>query len=467
MLELEYYLDNSKKRFTSIVSMMERIQKGSKVDVKEAVTFGNIDDSILDILDALNILHHWDELPANMDITEGYFKTLVDRYKTLRKNEETKFTDYIPVLNDFIKAINGFKSMDIGWLYGRSFSRDKFYRCFDGDMRLSMGSYQKICESIDHSSEFNVLEINGDNLGKSMIHIKDYFPMTNLYEIVNSEYQAIAPEDRKRFKRFLSGGLRNCKCSNDVFNMVIVTPRFDAMHVVNNLGTVSHQGERTILDRAYSYLRKDGLLVYVTPVAMISKSIASYISRNLREISIIRDVEERYNGLVAILGKKVSPLERGVDPKTYALLRNLVSNIELIDEPEKRSYTLSSGVTEVQRFRSNVLDDTEMLALFNQSNAVKEFWDAQKVPKISDQEVHPLLPFNVGQLGLILTSGCLDGVIEEPGNCSHAVRGRVVKTTDSYREFNNDGSEVQITSTTSNRVEISMFLPDGTYKCLA
>ena len=177
MLELEYYLDNSKKRFTSIVSMMERIQKGTKVAVKEAVTFGNIDDSILDILDALDILHHWDELPANMDITEGYFKTLVDRYKALRKNEETKFTDYIPVLNDFIKAINGFKSMDIGWLYVRSFSRDKFYRCFDGDMRLSMGSYQKICESIDRSSEFNVLEINVDNLGKSNIHIKDYFPM--------------------------------------------------------------------------------------------------------------------------------------------------------------------------------------------------------------------------------------------------------------------------------------------------
>lgn len=464
MLELEYYLDNSEKRLKSIITMMERIKKGEKVDVKESVTFGNIDDSILDILDTLFMLRHWGERPASMDINEGYFKTLVQKYKDLRRNEETKIPDYIPVLNDFIKAINGIKSADLGWLYARSFTENCFYKCFDGDMRLHLGTYQKICDSIDRNSEFNVLEINGDNLGESMLRVKSNFPMANLYEIVQSTYQAITLENRKKFKRFLSGGLSNCKCSNDAFNMVIVTPRFDSMH---NDNTHVHQGERTILDRAYSYLRRDGLLVYVTPVAMISKSIASYISRNLREVSIIKDEEEAPNGLVAIMGKKVAPLERGVDPRTYALLRNLVSNIDLIDEPENHSYTLSSGVTEVQRFRSNVLDDMEMLSLFNQSNAVKDFWDSQKVPKISDQEVHPLLPFNVGQLGLILTSGCLDGVIEEPGNCSHAVRGRVVKTTDSYREFNNDGSEVQITSTTSNRVEISMFLPDGTYKCLA
>ena len=97
---------------------------------------------------------------------------------------------------------------------------------------------------------------------------------------------------------------------------------------------------------------------------------------------------------------------------------------------------------------------------------MKDFWKKQQIDRISDRTARPLLPFSIGQLGLVLTSGCLDGVIEEPDNCSHVVKGRVIKVVDTEREINDTRDQVEISSTTSNRVEISMFLPDGTYRCL-
>ena len=39
------------------------------------------------------------------------------------------------------------------------------------------------------------------------------------------------------------------------------------------------------------------------------------------------------------------------------------------------------------------------------------FWE--KSINIEKQSTRPLLPFNMGQIGLVLTSGCLDGVVEE------------------------------------------------------
>ena len=168
-----------------------------------------------------------------------------------------------------------------------------------------------------------------------------------------------------------------------------------------------------------------------------------------------------------IVGRKKESIFRELDAEAFARLRNVFNTPDLVEESEDVAFSLPKGTITIQKFRGGTLDDVQMESMMEDSAAMKDFWKEQKVEKLSENSAHPLLPFSVGQLGLVLTSGCLDGVIEETGNCSHVVKGRVVKRVDTDREFNEDGTRVQISSTTSNRVEISMFLPDGTFKCLA
>lgn len=71
----------------------------------------------------------------------------------------------------------------------------------------------------------------------------------------------------------------------------------------------------------------------------------------------------------------------------------------------------------------------------------------------------------MGQIGLVLTSGCLDGVVEEYEGQYHAIKGMVTKV----RDFNNSREDNDETSieTISNKVQINLLTPDGKFIELA
>ena len=71
----------------------------------------------------------------------------------------------------------------------------------------------------------------------------------------------------------------------------------------------------------------------------------------------------------------------------------------------------------------------------------------------------------MGQIGLVLTSGCLDGVVEEYEGQYHAIKGMVTKV----RDFNNSREDNDETSieTISNKVQINLLTPDGQFIELA
>jgi hypothetical protein len=74
----------------------------------------------------------------------------------------------------------------------------------------------------------------------------------------------------------------------------------------------------------------------------------------------------------------------------------------------------------------------------------------------------PLLPFNIGQVGLVLTSGCLDGVIEEMEGINHVIKGMTTKVITTNRE-DLDDNKMRCTETINNQVKINIFTADGKY----
>ena len=268
--------------------------------------------------------------------------------------------------------------------------------------------------------------------------------------------------DKSRFERLVVGELKGSMVTNDVFDVLLLAPPVSLEKKGKN---VIEKIERDYLHKTINYLRPDGLMIYSIPLTHMYKEVCQYLAKNLKDIQI------RLDGIhVYICGYRNTDKNREADKDVLIALRTLQlnrSNDCYSLENPLNSFTLPLPATQVLTFRGSKLDETEFATMYEKSNATETFLKEQRVDKLSDNAKSPLLPFNVGQLGLILTSGCLDGVIDEGNGICHAVKGRVIKKRDVQKEVDNEKDKIDVTEIVANRVEINAFLADGTYKCLA
>lgn len=456
-------LIQTKRSLVRIKEMLEKIKKEEKIDVDTSLMFGNINSVIIDIIATMKLLDYSEKTISSIALLKNIIPILKQQYDALRKDKDKNIVEYIPIVEQLISSIEFFEGKDFSNLGNYSLAKENFATVWAyGNFIFPINILDNIFNRIKKKTAFNLVDMNCGDI-ENLLYIYKNFPHANLYGISNKIEVRVSKEERVKIKRLILGGIKNITVSNDSFDIVIATPKISFSYYGHDEKFIPEEVQ--YLERALNYLRKDGVLVYPTPICAISKSVATFLSKNFKNIYVVSGGDEMPNSVV-IMATKKSGWERGLNPKTFAFLRNIIMSPKLLEKQEEQSYTLPNNVIDVRRFRGGKLDTGEMNLLFSMSSIMKEFWKKQKVDKISDRTARPLLPFSIGQLGLVLTSGCLDGVIEEPDNCSHVVKGRVIKVIDTGRSLNNAGNQVEISSTTSNRVEISMFLPDGTYRCL-
>ena len=145
-----------------------------------------------------------------------------------------------------------------------------------------------------------------------------------------------------------------------------------------------------MLDRAYIYLRRGGILVYTIPMSRLSKQISLYLARGLKDVQIFSNELTEKTGAVTIVGYKPSAKERVLDAKTYVRLRNLYWTKDFDSCIMDR--TVPSDIRRIEKFRGSKMDDAELQEAFLDSNAMKTFWKDQVVEKLSETKKKPLLP---------------------------------------------------------------------------
>lgn len=269
-----------------------------------------------------------------------------------------------------------------------------------------------------------------------------------------------------KYHRLIHGSLKGSFITNSCFDLIVCVP---PITVNRELKAGSYQKkERELLFKAADYLRPDGWLLYVIPYYRFYTEICVHLVKTYHNFQIFTDSQN--DGAVYVLCQKrnIALQIDSIDMKQYSFLRNLPFNYyDLEKSPDIKPIKLPDRSEEVKRFRGSKLNEQELAEMHNASKCTAMFWKEQQVEKFNETKSRPLLPFNIGQLGLILTSGCLDGIVDEGNGFCHAVKGRVVKKTDTVENIDTHTHQVQVVNTINNRVEISVFLPDGTYKCLA
>ena len=459
----EYIFKASTDRLSKMQKLLERLEAGEKVDVDQTRFYGNLSGCFSTYFQTIA---EYKFLKSGLTPAMTLFDTILNSsyvsYRSLRaSNAEMK--EHRTLVTNLVASALMLEGSFGSFSPYRDFEKDYSYLLSGCEYFKEDETIDKIFSRINLKGEFNLLDTGTSSSVFDTLKVKEKHPGAKLYNVVKSDELYITDEQRALFERIVVGGFHSLKATNGVMDIVICRPEIELYRYNDSLWDPA---ENKTISRAFQYVRKGGVFITILPKTHISEHIAKFFATNLKQVEVIESDELKRAGGIVVMGVKVSPIEREFDAHVYSLLRNYcVLSDEQKDFPED-TYTLPGGLLEVSRFRSGTLTDSELNYLTKHSEAMNHFWKDQNTEKKSTEDTHPLLPFNVGQLGLVLTSGCLDGVVEEPGNCSHVVKGRVIKVDDSTTHFNEDNTQVEITTTTSNRVEISMFLPDGTYKCL-
>lgn len=301
---------------------------------------------------------------------------------------------------------------------------------------------------------------NGDNLQS----IKTQINNSVTYGI--EQEASIADVARTVVDKIAKGPFAGSKISNDAFDVIFFEPNISWNFSVQTNKFLKQ--EKMSFNHVIKYLRTDGIMIFVIPYYRLHKDVCVALAKNLHDVQVRRLSGDDFNdkGLVAVMGIKSS--KKDIDEESYRTLRKLhtIDELPLLRTTPFEQYTLPKEAIEIEVFRGSILDMEEMKSICNNSGCIDAFWKSQEVEKLSENAKQPLLPFNVGQIGLVLTSGCLDGIVDEGDGNAHVIKGRVSKKSNKESDMLDNGS-IEINETISNRVEIHVVLPNGEYKILA
>ena len=264
---------------------------------------------------------------------------------------------------------------------------------------------------------------------------------------------------RAALTRLAKGVLKGSTITNNYFDSLFLVSRVGYGEVIDHLGVAKEPYERIEIKNVIKYLRPGGLFLITIPYTRLLPSLAMYLSKNLSDVRVIKVPNDELKR-VTILGiKNESNTES--DKELYQKLK-LFNYDDAIDITDLGTgiYNLPTQELVLEMFRGSELDSGDILDAC-QDNMLDSFIESQMDPLVVKDQA-PLLPFNIGQVGLVLTSGCLDGVIEEMEGINHVIKGMTTKVTSTNREELED-NKVRCTETINNQVKINVFTADGKF----
>lgn len=439
-----------KDRVTKIDNLLKNIKpETANIDNEKSKLYGFIYDMLLS-LEELKYINKQDS-DFVYDI----------KFLSRKINHVEEATDMEELLDIHEGILSRFKDYDFTAEYSRlSMEYDYRFYNYNGSSgtRTFSDEYRKqVINAINNNNrKFSIFDPyckNGDVLAD--MHEVNSQLVTYGLESDNSD----AETAKTKLDKVIKGVLTGSRIKNDAFDIVLCNCPLEENLKDNMNGGSIMKAERKYMNSLLKYVKPQGIIVISIPYFRMHKDVCTFLAKTLDEIQIVKGTGFNVN----IIGRRSS--EKLFDQEAYDAMRACYNFDNVPDTLDMKSYVLRGGYTEVELFKGSVLDMDELFNIVQNSGCMDQFYERQKVDKIHENTKRPLLPFNVGQIGLVLTSGCLDGIIDEGDGHYHLVKGRVSKKTDSDRDVS-DGI-VEETEIVSNRVEINVMLPNGEFKTLA
>lgn len=273
------------------------------------------------------------------------------------------------------------------------------------------------------------------------------------YGIELDEYRA--EQAKENLDHVLKCGYEDARINNNAFSCLLLNPPYDWDAPEDSLHS-SERKEKTFLKGTVKYVLPDGVLVYIVPQKRVTDDVAKLLAYRFDSFNCYRFPDGEYERFrqIVLFGKKKqkSSPDAGAFDRLSVIPGEALEEIPYLERPV---YDLPP-TPEVKLFRSSLIDENEI---------EKELMNSPLWEKLRNNNSNsanhtgrPPLPLHTGHIGLLLASGCLDGVVGE-GDGKHIVRGKVEKVT--YNEQEYHGDVLIDRETETYRVSIKVLKQDG------
>ena len=330
----------------------------------------------------------------------------------------------------------------------------------------------EIAESISSITPINIFSIQCGE-GQDELFLKDRLERKNNVSVKTyglSENRYGSNKAKNNMDKVALGSIKGSTITNNAFDIVYVTPRISLKNEVKPNGKLKTSNEDIQITNSMRYLKPGGVFILNIPFYAITPGMKLFLAKNLKDIEVIKTtfnfenndyIEEVRRNLnyVSIIGIRHTNF-------SYADIFSTLSNLEYDNLSDEVSIerTLNLPEEDIKIFRGSILDKEELDEIVLNDNLYEEFHDAINKQN-EEKDKSPLLPFNIGQIGLILSSGSLDGIVEEGHGVCHVIKGMTIKETDTNNEqiVENGRVVTQVTETVRNKVQITALGADGTF----
>lgn len=451
-------MDSLKSKMTSIkndIKLIEEEKKeiNDKIRKIEENTIPQEDVQKLknDVLDALlDIIICEYEADKNYNTTD-----YSDRYKKSYKKieEAATFNELMEGIEDVMCDL---QSYEIYYL-----RQSSYYNGYVEDLGLNP---ERVMDESNLMTIKNKLDIKQGITPNFLGYlIKNVDKLDTLIGENFSPYAIIGPKMEEDYRnqqikdlRIAVGNSLGSKISNRVFDFMLVSEDYK---VSERTCDFLNRADLSSLENSIKYVRKNGIVAFTLPFFRLYKDITNFISRNLYDVSIFRSNTFSFNGELIIMGRVKEDKKKNIE--LYKAIRN--SMLETYEYNTDIIYTISNRPLEVQFFKGSILSKIALENAVNTSDAFEKYLASKKKDNSFNKE--PLLPLSSGQLGLISTSGSIDGIIEEDENHAHVIRGKIKPHTRMVEEEDENGTITQ-ESITSSHVQMNIITSDGGYKSI-
>lgn len=268
-----------------------------------------------------------------------------------------------------------------------------------------------------------------------------------------------AEEALTRLNRVAFGTYFQSRISNESFHLMLLNPPY--LSVMSEGGNNSRSEKRFLID-SISHLIYGGLLIYIIPYYRLTPDICRVLCDNFEDITVWKFMGEEYKRFkqVAIMGKRIKR-QNGMElVSELAELALKPDSISEISELPMNRYSLPKIEKTVELFKGAEFNVAELVEQLSRSKSFSRLFEKSKL----DSEIkRPLLPLNIGQVGLIGGSGLINGLVE--CDTPHIIKGRIIKENTITKEdnMNNKGELIgeTIHETRTNKMIFNLLTPQG------
>ena len=269
-----------------------------------------------------------------------------------------------------------------------------------------------------------------------------------------------AEEAQERLNRVGFGSYFHSRISHEAFHAMLLNPPY--LWTMTEGGNNTRSEKRFLVD-SICHLMYGGLLIYIIPYHRLTADIARVLCDNFADLTMWKFADSEFKKFkqIAIMGIR-SKRQDGSD-MAQALSSLVLTPHELPELsalPDNR-YPLPAVTKDVSLFKGAEFNVHELAEQLRRSTSFSRLFEKNKLDSAAKR---PLLPLNIGQIGLIGGSGLINGLVD-CCDSPHVIKGRIVRENRTNTEQNlNSKGEVMSTTlfeTRSNKMIFNLLTPTG------